>query len=178
MLPNTRPFIFHFIATGRYLLLCLSLFPVVTLKAEELKGNFQKPGIIFTREVTEKIGGKSAKYAFWDSGPPYWQPNNAQIAELESRLIEFLGSAEVKKDKMASGLAAKAPTYWRQYVGVTSTEGRKVVLVNAFCNSLGKTDAQLKREMLDVDDGGNCFFRVHYDPEKKTFSRFATNGVA
>ena len=146
--------------------------------AADLQSRFDKPGYVFRVEVTQKIGGSRNTFAFGENGPPYWTPSPAQIAELEERLPDFLSSAEVKRDRVAARISAKINRYWRQYFGVSSSQGRKLILVNAFCDSWGKSEAELNQQVIIVDDGGECYFQVSFDPEKQTFSGFSVNGEA
>ena len=52
--------------------------------------------------------------------------------------------------------------YRFQYYGLRE-KGRRVVYLNAFCSSSWEDAPEWKRQFVDVDDGGNCFFHAKVD---------------
>src|SRR5882672_837837 len=65
--------------------------------------------------------------------------------------------------------------YTFQYQGQGS-EASTYVLVNAFCNSWGLKD--LTASFVMVKDGGECYFKVRYDPRTHKFLNLLVNGSA
>ena len=53
--------------------------------------------------------------------------------------------------------------------------GRQVIFANFFCDTFG---VDWRRQPLMVDDGGDCFFVVEYDPATGAFSHLMINGEA
>lgn len=153
--------------------LSVFIFSPYLVLAQPPPKKFIKLGIIFSAKLTEKLGGEKKDHAFWDSGPPYWTPSQAEINLLESNFTQYLLE---EKDPRANLLSSKIYSYGRQYLGVTSTSGRKVILANGFCSALGYSNLELQKNILRVKDGGDCFFQVHYDPEKNSFSSLLING--
>ena len=67
----------------------------------------------------------------------------------------------------------RLPEYKRQYVGIVQND-KELILVNAFCTD----EFDWQEEAVIVSDGGDCFFRVIYDPATGTFTDFEVNGEA
>ena len=64
--------------------------------------------------------------------------------------------------------------YGRQYIAALSDKGDKVVYVNCYCNPA--EFSYRDKELVDVDDGGNCYFDFKVDLNKNEIFDFATNG--
>ena len=52
-------------------------------------------------------------------------------------------------------------------------DGRQVIFANDFCRALG---GDWRQAPIIVDDGGDCYFQVEYDPAAGTFARLMVNG--
>lgn len=65
-------------------------------------------------------------------------------------------------------------SYTFQYKG-QEIRGRQVVLINAFC-SAPPPDATTR--MVIVFDGGPCYFKAHWDPVDKMYTRVVFHGHA
>jgi hypothetical protein len=114
------------------------------------------------------------EFARWLTGQENatgWEPTPEDIATLEAALPAFLQTAP----EAAPDLWQRVATYLRQYVGIIDTDGRPVILVNAFCNAAG---VDWHSESVLVLDGGDCYFSVVYDPMDGTFSQLRINGEA
>lgn len=105
-----------------------------------------------------------------------WQPNAAQIHDLEVRLPKALADATGKNPNNPS-----SPGYGRQYAGLI-VAGHKIIYVNAFPRGMNEAfdTPQEKNDWhtqpVVVCDGGPSFFGAEYDPATKTFANFAFNG--
>jgi hypothetical protein len=100
-----------------------------------------------------------------------WTPGKNEVLKLEEKLESYLKKAAAKR---SPNLWSKLATYKRQYVGITRN-GRKVIFANFFCHAF---DMDWKAKPVTVDDGGDCFFNVTYDPDSATFSDLQINGDA
>ncbi|MEA2594866.1 MAG: hypothetical protein QOF01_1335 [Thermomicrobiales bacterium] len=98
-----------------------------------------------------------------------WEPTPDDVAALEAALPAFLATAP----QASAELRQRLPEYKRQYAGIIDSDGRPVILVNAFCDAAG---SDWHSEPVLVLDGGDCFFHVTYDPEGGTFSGLTING--
>jgi hypothetical protein len=66
--------------------------------------------------------------------------------------------------------------YGRQYMAVTSDKGQKMVYVNCVCDP---TEFDYREtELIQVDDGGNCYFNFKVNLTTKRLFDFMENGVA
>jgi len=65
--------------------------------------------------------------------------------------------------------------YKRQYIPIVNNKGQKEVWINCFCDTFGMN---WKKEQIDVMDGGNCFFNLKVNIDKKEYFDFMVNGVA
>jgi len=98
-----------------------------------------------------------------------WSTSQAVLNNIRGGLEPFV------KQQASTQHQALQPwsSYSFQYQGQTEA-GRKIVFINAFCRS--EPDAQ--HHFVQVFDGGSCYFRVKYDPQRKKFFELVFNGVA
>jgi len=105
-----------------------------------------------------------------------WKPNPEQIREAEIALRIVFDEAAIKLG--GSPLKPKdLSSYGRQYFGKMK-DTLRIIEVIGFCRTLDESHAQLSQTPLVVLDGGTCFFRGEYDPEKKVFNSFYFHGDA
>ncbi|MCA9592692.1 MAG: hypothetical protein KC776_05255 [Myxococcales bacterium] len=117
--------------------------------------------------VPVERGAEFFRGHYEDAGQ-YFEPTNAQVRAFEDHLADFLQSS---KDPGAGALAAKLHRYRRQFVGVV-TDGKRLVFGNFFCSDVPATTPVI------VDDGGDCYFNVFFDPTTGAFSKLIINGDA
>jgi hypothetical protein len=71
--------------------------------------------------------------------------------------------------------------YYRQYIPYINERGEKVVHVNCFCdvtNMNGELSGRYWRtDLIQVNDGGNCFFSLYVNLTLETFAHLMVNGV-
>ena len=127
------------------------------------------------------IFAKEAARELWAAQfpPPamFWTPLLDDVMKLERQLPAFLrreGQAGRLHNEKPAPLWKRVAGYKRQYFGLVE-KGRSIVYANFFCNGLG-TDWQ--RRPVDVDDGGDCYFQVRYDPHTGRFFDLSVNGDA
>jgi hypothetical protein len=78
---------------------------------------------------------------------------------------------EAKIDKR--GFIIDLSNYKRQYVAVINDKGEKEVWVNCFCVKFD----YWKKEIVQVMDGGNCFFNLKINLTKKSYYDLSVNGM-
>jgi hypothetical protein len=100
-----------------------------------------------------------------------WTPSAEDIEALEQDLPGFL--QDEAAGNPSDDLGDRLPEYKRQYVGIVEND-KELILVNAFCTD----EFDWQEEAVIVSDGGDCFFRVIYDPATGTFTGFEVNGEA
>jgi hypothetical protein len=104
------------------------------------------------------------------SSPRYWTPEKSHLIDLESRLIAYLRTAAPPHGRLRSNLNG----YRRQYIGIVHGD-QEVVYASFFCETLRQ---DWTRKPIVVEDGGDCYFRLEYDPQTHTFSHLEINGEA
>lgn len=99
-----------------------------------------------------------------------WQPTRDEVAEARYQLEPYVW-------QQASQQGERLPDWGRytfQYQG-QERDGRKILLVNAFCS---EPPASAATEMVFVFDGGPCYFTADWDPVGKRFIGIRFNGIA
>jgi hypothetical protein len=66
--------------------------------------------------------------------------------------------------------------YKRQYVAYTNSKKQKEVWVNCFCQNSDNDD--WKSKIIEVRDGGNCYFNLKIIINQKIYTEFSVNGRA
>jgi hypothetical protein len=79
------------------------------------------------------------------------------------------------KDHKQWSIDLKKRNYRRQLVVVENKNGQKEVWVNCFCHDIND---KWKTEMLDVQDGGNCYFHFKVNLTLNNYYDLGVNGVA
>ncbi len=128
-------------------------------------------GVIFYAQNTENSG---VAYDFNDPIIDYWTPEQSQVRALESALIPFL-EASIASDDARAGFWEALPGYRRQFFGITFQRGTPLIYANYFCMDGFE---RWRTGFVSVEDGGECFFQVLYDPATGVFSRLRINGYA
>ncbi|WP_375562126.1 hypothetical protein ACE193_06135 [Bernardetia sp. OM2101] len=65
--------------------------------------------------------------------------------------------------------------YYRQYIVVKNKLGEKEVWINCFCRN---TESNWRQEIVQVKDGGSCYFNLKINLSKKQHYNFRVNGEA
>jgi hypothetical protein len=100
-----------------------------------------------------------------------WTPSTEMVRSIRSNLETFVVAESTARH---ISLPTRFTNYTFQYQGQESN-GRKFVLINAFCQ---RPKSNLQAHFYFVDDGGPCFFTAKYDPSTKEFYELAFNGDA
>ena len=125
--------------------------------------------------------------------PVTFKPTNLsdmEIMECETLLNSFIADYNEEGIKRFDEMTKKYPNgqfeiedfkielkdYGRQYMTVVSDKGDKIVYVNCFCDPTHFNYRD--KELVQVDDGGNCFFNFKVDLKTKKIFDFMENGVA
>ena len=112
-----------------------------------------------------------ARYIRADS---YWTPTEADVRPVEEGLRRRSPS---DGERLPAGLLG----YCRQYLGIV-VKGRRMVYVNGFSaghiRDFTGGEWDWHRRPVLVDDGGDEFFDVTYDPRERRFHGFSFHGYA
>lgn len=96
--------------------------------------------------------------------------NPEQEKEFNERNLKY---PEYKLDK--KNFVIELKRYKRQYVAVTNNNGEKEVWVNCFCKT---RNIDWKKELIQVDDGGNCYFSLKINLTTGKYYDLSVNGDA
>ena len=102
-----------------------------------------------------------------------WEPTVADIDEIEADLPQI--SALSNKDSDPRRHIDNPGLYFRQYLAAV-IDGRKTILLNAFCANQEYRD-QWRKHLVFALDGGKCYWHATFDTGTKTFSNLIVNGV-
>jgi hypothetical protein len=107
----------------------------------------------------------------------YFTPTRAEIEKLEAGLPDMLREALRGKPATSPPLWERVTTYRRQYLAFVDAGGTHWIWGNFMCVNAGRvgSDAWRKR-IVNVDDGGDCFFNVEYSPDTGKYRHFEING--
>jgi hypothetical protein len=103
-----------------------------------------------------------------------WVPTVEEVRTLEKQLETYLPQQQDVFDGSKTPIAERSPAYKRQYWGILKNE-KKAIFANFFCNAL---HYDWTNQEVVVDDGGDCYFQIHYDVETGTFFDLRVNGNA
>jgi len=101
-----------------------------------------------------------------------------EIKEIDTLInisISEHNSSLSKELREFYGIDFKKYKYKRQYVAVINGKGEKEIWINAFCSTMGD---KWKKEILLVEDGGNCFFNLKVNLKTKKCFGLSVNGYA
>jgi hypothetical protein len=104
-----------------------------------------------------------------------------KIAIIENNKDQKIGLIEHNKKYpkyqwTETGYELKLDRFKRQYVPIINDKGQKEVWINFFCDGFGADN--WKTEIVQVEDGGNCYFNIKINLETKEYYELGINGNA
>ena len=114
---------------------------------------------------------------------------NDDLIKIERLLRDCIDKYNPVQEKRFSEIKAKYPghkfnkehfvidlkLYRRQYIAATNKVGEKEVWINCFCDN---DEAYWKTGIVEVLDGGNCFFNLKVNLTKGEYYELLVNGEA
>ena len=131
----------------------------------------------FDTTKTAIIGfNKNSKYPF-DSTFNAASLTQNELQTVDSFLLVCVTdyNNSLDKDHKEWSIDFKNHNYRKQLIVATNKNGQKEVWVNCFCQVYND---KLKTRVLDVMDGGNCYFNFKINLTTKTYYDLGVNGVA
>ncbi|NOK63226.1 MAG: hypothetical protein GFH27_549325n66 [Chloroflexi bacterium AL-W] len=123
-------------------------------------------GVIFNDQMAQE----SSVQFLRNNIDGFWTPTQEDVLQLEAGLAAYLQqTAKPEHERIWQEL----PDYKRPYVGITQ-DGQPSIYTNFFCTEFDNWEDTL----VDVDDGGKCFFQVQYSVENDQFFDLQVNGEA
>jgi hypothetical protein len=129
---------------------------------------------IDTNKIAILPSGKINFFSLKDSVPA--KLTNQDIQTIETLLTDCMHAYDAGKDstKLYSEYI-DLKKYKRQYVAYLNSKGEKKVFINCLCNGVGGFE-YWKERLVEVDDGGVCFFNVTINVTKKLCGMVLVNG--
>ncbi len=148
--------------------------------------------------INEKLNIDNSKVVILEFKPnDYWifkkatsiKLNNNEISKIEKTLHKIVENYNFDQRQKFKEYQTKNPNgtlklsqltidlsnYKRQYIAVKNEKGEKEVWINMLCHDLlGKWQT----EIVDVCDGGNCYFNFKINLTKNIYYELMFNGVA
>ncbi len=101
---------------------------------------------------------------------------NEDLGKVDQLLIDCINTHNVKQDSTKQfSEFIDLKKYKRQYVPFIDSKGERKVYVNCFC-TLDSGFDYWKKFLVQVDDGGSCFFQLLINLTKLKYEQFSTNG--
>jgi hypothetical protein len=120
------------------------------------------------------FSNQSYSYIFKNAKPT--NLNQVDINQVQSLIEKAVKEFNTDKEKMKYyGEIEDLQEYKFQLIPVLNEKNEKEVYVNAFCDDFNK---ELKKELVVVDDGGNCFFQLYVNLNTNSYRDFSVNGSA
>jgi hypothetical protein len=101
---------------------------------------------------------------------------NQDLNKIEQVLRDCINKHNTKQDttkQFSEFIDLKK--YKRQYIPFIDTKGERKVYVNCFCISDWGFD-YWKKNLVQVNDGGSCFFQLTINLTELKYEQFSTNG--
>ncbi|MBS1792484.1 MAG: hypothetical protein JSS81_01450 [Acidobacteria bacterium] len=138
----------------------------------ELRGRYEnKPHFIYMKDYAVlDYDPRSEDRIFKNARPATLsEPEITRVRDFVERAVSDHNSRSVNEFKRIGDLE----NYKFQLIPATDENGEKWVWVNAFCDDFKK---DWKKQLVLVDDGGNCFFQFYINLKRNSFERFTVNG--
>ncbi|MBS1646636.1 MAG: hypothetical protein JST67_04795 [Bacteroidetes bacterium] len=94
------------------------------------------------------------------------------VLEIDHLLKESVKEYQAKHPSAQENERVDLKKYQRQYIAVINNKGEKEVWVNCFCYNMG---VDFYTQVLDIKDGGSCFFNVKINLTQKKHYQFTVN---
>ena len=132
---------------------------------------------------------KSDWYRIFKDAKPTSLSEN-ELSEIEKIIVQAVKeNNEQQKERLEmhnkeypdnqwteTGFELKTRGFKRQYVPVMNSDGQREIWTNFFCHDWGSEN--WKSEIMQVNDGGNCYFNLKVNLETGTYSELYINGYA
>lgn len=117
-----------------------------------------------------------------------WIPSYGQLQIADSIIKDAV--SKISKSFYRRLCVDSFDSYYRQLVCYTTDEGDSLIYINALChiydrplmdsngNFIEMRRADWQKYVIDVKDGGDCFWHITIDIRKKKYLRFNVNGEA
>ncbi|WP_295669189.1 hypothetical protein, partial [uncultured Mucilaginibacter sp.] len=98
-----------------------------------------------------------------------------EISKVENLLDSFVAIYNKNATEYDQKID-KPKSYFKQLIVVINSKGEKEVWVNCFCSASDKS--YWKKDIVQVEDGGGCYFQLRVNLTKNFVHDFRVNGIA
>ena len=132
--------------------------------------------------LINQFGNESFRYGNLKT----WEPNKSEINFTEKFIKEIIINNIT--DYGVKEISINFNDYYYQFIPYLDKNNRKIIYVNSLCKDFVQNPIQdlsskdvekeieWKSHYFDVYDGGNCFWQVQVDIDKKEYFDFSVNG--
>lgn len=132
----------------------------ITTDKKENSPDKKSPGDI---QYTVITAGERLEYVF---GKDYksWIPSDDDISWGFKKIDTCF--YDQKRGTVNRLLNMKPGDYCMQFVGAMNSKGERMLWVNCFCKSQVEIFKNWKDDLVEVEDGGKCFFNVRFNLDR------------
>jgi len=172
----------------RHSILTISIAGLLACNAENSKTTIQMPPKLIQTDTSD---GTQYIALIIDSATKNVIPlTKNDLAIVDQQVKIAVNDYNKERDKYRQKVKIEDPTstrkredylidmknYKRQYVAYLNTKKQKEVWVNCFCSN--PDNDEWKSEIVEVRDGGNCYFNLKVNIKQKSYYEFIVNGRA
>ena len=117
----------------------------------------------------------------------FWTPKEKHLRKIDSIVTSAIKTNY--KDRYRHLKPDSLNEYYRQYVCFIDIHGDSIVYINAVCtidihmiidksNKVNRIRDDWQHHLINVDDGGDCYWSVYVNLTKNKYFRFSINGIA
>lgn len=108
-----------------------------------------------------------SSYIEWMIGKDFkiWKPNDSDLQIVDDVLISAIDNGEFFF--LENECLSEIRKYYRQYLCYINEKGEKIIFINSMCEldtaydeNNNPTVFDWKNEMIDIDDGGDCYWKI------------------
>jgi hypothetical protein len=108
-----------------------------------------------------------------------WYPTKSQMSIIDSIIVK--GIKENNRDSNRRLNTNSFKDYYRQYICHVQQDGDSIVFINAICKiwyDPAGVREDWQHELIEVKDGGDCFWQIGINFSKRMYYIFMINGLA
>jgi len=118
----------------------------------------------------------TTKWPFEDCKPTDLTKNDIKGIEVLVKQCIDNYNTEPKQKKGNIDNTINLASYKRQYIAVINKKGEKEVWINCFCSDSYNPKKDWTKELIMVQDGGNCYFDIKVNLTTKKYYDLIVNG--
>ena len=129
--------------------------------------------------ITSNIDtSKYRDYFLFTYSPKFYSifSDSVTAYDLKNNDLHLIDSLLISMGKQK--ISSQMDRYFRQCIAVINTKNEIEVWVNCLCKGSMITKEEIQQRIVNVDDGGRCFFNLIFNLNTKTYHNLMINGPA